>query len=303
MKISNMEDDGISIMYRQEVLGKKVWIKFPMNFMGASGRKRKTFKFFQGTITKMEVYFPDHDTTKPLEYQHFVFFGGQDDGYYNLTEQEDSGYLKWNQDEIEIEDECCDNDVESVSSADDGLLVTTKRTTSELDTTVAATVVTPTKPSRKRQASNNAVTKAPRNNVRVKLEFGSVRSNIEDPSNAEINGNEFYHWLTQIHKGQRGNPISQANARSVRNRVCDLISGNGISYKRWPDNVKFHSGLSVDLNTDFTELMEKAKFYENKYGKDLGNGWLLRHPIKKMDLFKEYVERKRHERANPELIE
>ena len=268
----------ILVMYRQEALGKEVWIKFPVE----EGDKH-TYQFFKGLVTKMETYFPDHDTTKPLEYQHFVYFGDSDDGYYNLTEQEESGYLRWT------------NPAESEEKPSDGS--TTAANTSS--TTVRA--VTPEKPTRKRQADPASPVVA-RKKIRVKMEFGSVKSNIEDPTNNEINPAEFAHWLGKIHRGQRGNPLSEANFKSVMNRVRDLASGDGISYGRWPAKVRFHKDQPFNLSVDFHAMLLEAKRYESRYGKDLGNGWLLSHPIKKVALFKEYVETKRQERANPELI-
>lgn len=276
----------ISVMYRQEALGKEVWIKFPVE--GAT-----TYQFFKGLVTKMEAYFPDHDATKPLEYQHFVYFGDSDDGYYNLTEQEDSGYLKWTN-PAEGEEKSSSAGAPAAASAS-----TTAAVASTGSTT--ARPVTPEKPTRKRQAERTSPAVSPKK-IRVKMEFGSVKSNIEDPTNNEINPAEFAHWLGKIHTGKRGNPLSESNFRSVMNRVRDLASGDGISYKNWPASVRFHKDQPFNLSVDFHTMLLEAKSYEKRYGRDLGNGWLLSHPIKKVALFKDYVEAKRQERANPELI-
>lgn len=68
-------DDDLAVLYRERVLGKDVWLKFPV--IEDDGTKK--FQFFRGTIVKMETYFPDDDTNKPLEYQHYVKFGDDDE--------------------------------------------------------------------------------------------------------------------------------------------------------------------------------------------------------------------------------
>lgn len=41
--------------------------------------------------------------------------------------------------------------------------------------------------------------------------------------------------------------------------------------------------------TDFVHLKVLAIEAERMYGRDHGNGWLLRHPIQKMILFRQYI--------------
>lgn len=41
--------------------------------------------------------------------------------------------------------------------------------------------------------------------------------------------------------------------------------------------------------SDFIELLNEGQDYENKYGRDRGNGWLLRHPLKKLLLFQQFI--------------
>eukprot|EP00977_Amphora_coffeiformis_P018623 scaffold6611_cov150-Amphora_coffeaeformis.AAC.4 len=42
------------------------------------------------------------------------------------------------------------------------------------------------------------------------------------------------------------------------------------------------------MSTDFEALHQLAHEYERKYGRDLGNGWLLRIPIRKLCAFQRY---------------
>lgn len=86
--------------------------------------------------------------------------------------------------------------------------------------------------------------------------------------------------------------MSSRNAKSILGQVCKLATGKGIAYpKYWPDNVVFYGGRVVTLEYNFDVMMEQAKDYEQAFGEDLGHGWLLRHPIKKLQLFQEYWHR------------
>jgi hypothetical protein len=81
--------------------------------------------------------------------------------------------------------------------------------------------------------------------------------------------------------------LSIPNQRSVMLRVEKLAAGVGVEYKRWGNNV-FMQGITVDLSMDFDEIHEQAKDFEDHHGKDLGNGWAIRHPIKKLANFQRY---------------
>ncbi|CAB9508442.1 expressed unknown protein [Seminavis robusta] len=269
------EEAGISVLYRQEVLGKDVWIKF----VDETG----TQQFYKGVISKCLSYFPNHDTSKPLEYLHYVHFGDSDDDYYDLTDKEDTGYLRWTEEEPAA-------------------------------TTTQPRVVTPEKAKRPApaEATDNNDTAAttgttnsnkPNKKIKVKLEFGTTISNIDDPDNNIINQKELENWLRNIHKS-RGNPISESNVKRVMQRACDLVNGDGIGYKNWPQTVRIAAGTKVDLNTNFDALMEEGKQYERDYHeRDKSNGWLFAHPIKKMTLYRDYVQVKRREKTNPTVLD
>ena len=80
-------------------MGKHVWMKFPVYYDNDedNGGPRPSFMFYKGIIIEAKNYFLDGDTTKSLEWEHYVRFGDSDDGYYNLSDQEATGYLKWSQ--------------------------------------------------------------------------------------------------------------------------------------------------------------------------------------------------------------
>lgn len=51
----------------------------------------------------------------------------------------------------------------------------------------------------------------------------------------------------------------------------------------------FHKGEKITLMHDIVELMEEANECERNWGKDLGNGWLLNHPLKKLLIFQQFA--------------
>lgn len=97
------------------------------------------------------------------------------------------------------------------------------------------------------------------------------------------------YWLEHIPHGKGNKTVSPANAKSVMRQVKKLVSGLGVSYTKWPEDIIFYENRPIDLrHTDFEKLLEHAKEYEQEYGEDSGHGWLLQHPIKKLLLFQEY---------------
>jgi hypothetical protein len=81
--------------------------------------------------------------------------------------------------------------------------------------------------------------------------------------------------------------LSIPNQRSVMRQVEKLALGLGVEYARWGGHI-FMKGEKVDLSMDFDHLLENAKDHEDMHGKDLGNGWAIRHPIKKLGNFQRY---------------
>ena len=86
--------------------------------------------------------------------------------------------------------------------------------------------------------------------------------------------------------------ISSQNERNVMRQVTKLATGQGVRYESprygWPEGCYFMKGKKVTPLSDLVELMHQAIEAENKHGIDRGNGWLLRHPIKKLLLFQQF---------------
>ena len=96
------------------------------------------------------------------------------------------------------------------------------------------------------------------------------------------------HFLRTIPHGRTNRPSSSDNARHVMKQVALLVSGSGVTYHHWSAGVCFKNRVQVSLTDDLDALYEEAQAFQNKHGHDLGNGWLLLHPIKKLKLFQEY---------------
>jgi len=85
------------------------------------------------------------------------------------------------------------------------------------------------------------------------------------------------------------NACSPANVRTVMRQAKLLYDGDGVFYKWWPEkNSIFMKGVRITPLTDIVQVLLDAKAWENKYGSDKGNGWLLQHPLKKMLIFQQF---------------
>lgn len=82
--------------------------------------------------------------------------------------------------------------------------------------------------------------------------------------------------------------ISESNERRVMPQVRKLLRGEGIGYIHWKGKM-FHKGEKITLMHDIVSLMEEANECERNWGKDLGNGWLLNHPLKKLLIFQQFA--------------
>ena len=72
-------------------------------------------------------------------------------------------------------------------------------------------------------------------------------------------------------------------------QVTKLVTGVGVEDHHWPAGVVFRKGEPVTLQDDLAQIKEDAKDFEAEHGRDLGNGWLLNHPLQKMILFRDHL--------------
>ena len=45
------------------------------------------------------------------------------------------------------------------------------------------------------------------------------------------------------------------------------------------------------MTSDLIEIWHQGKDHEARYGRDLGNGWVVNHPVKKLVLYQKRVRR------------
>ena len=95
---------------------------------------------------------------------------------------------------------------------------------------------------------------------------------------------DFLGTTTKYHK-----EISPDNRKTVIRQITKLVTGVGVDYHRWPAGVVFRKGEPVTLQDDLVQIKEDAKEFEAEHGRDLGNGWLLNHPLQKMILFRDHL--------------
>ncbi|CAB9515520.1 expressed unknown protein [Seminavis robusta] len=109
----------------------------------------------------------------------------------------------------------------------------------------------------------------------------------------EIDLRDFEYWLRNLHKSGRKNAekklISKANANCVMRQVRKFVAGEGVTYGRWPNGTYFKPGVKFNLRHNYMLFHEEAKAFEDRYGEDLGHGWLMRHPIMKLKLYCPYA--------------
>ena len=115
----------------------------------------------------------------------------------------------------------------------------------------------------------------------------SDRAFSKQQQNGSSNRPSSLDWLDDLrHYLVHVDGISPSNVSRVMSQVIKLADGRGIGYRRWPSNVVFAQGSPVHpATTDLDALYETAMDYETQYGRDLGNGWLLAHPIQKLIQF------------------
>jgi hypothetical protein len=87
-------------------------------------------------------------------------------------------------------------------------------------------------------------------------------------------------------------PVSEQNRRSVIRQVRKLVSGEGVTYKYWPEGVIFRKDEPVTMQSDISAIIDDARDCEDQYGEDRGHGWLLNHPLRKLLFYQHYLDTK-----------
>ena len=166
----------------------------------------------------------------------------------------------------------------------------------DLSAEEAAAVRTQVAKHGQRKRAATSITPSPPATKKTKKNSGRAYSKTSTPRPRKLNLNpqnewegEMLHWLLNVPHGSSQKTCSQANAQQVIRQARKLLSGSGIPYKHWPEGVVFAQDEDITLDdTDFDHLHKRAKAFEQEYGRDKGNGWLLQHPIHKLKLYQEY---------------
>lgn len=66
--------------------------------------------------------------------------------------------------------------------------------------------------------------------------------------------------------------LSYQNYCSVMRQVKKLVTGKGVTYLHWDEGTYFYYRSRITLSDDFDAMYEEACAFEDKHGKDLGNG-------------------------------
>tara|TARA_B110000208_G_C11453957_1_gene315700 strand:- start:25 stop:420 length:396 start_codon:yes stop_codon:yes gene_type:complete len=103
-------------------------------------------------------------------------------------------------------------------------------------------------------------------------------------------------FLSTTGHGSTGNQINAENLKRTILKLSYLIAGAGIRYPHWGNDEDGNDNClssihvsSITLQTDTLTLLEDAKMWEAEYGKDLGNGWLMNHPITKLACYQVHL--------------
>ena len=83
--------------------------------------------------------------------------------------------------------------------------------------------------------------------------------------------------------------ISESNLARVMRSMKKLVSGDGVRAPQWPDDCYFLRGEKVTAVANISELIDRGRECEEEWGRDLGNGWLYNHPLRKLALFQSYL--------------
>lgn len=82
---------------------------------------------------------------------------------------------------------------------------------------------------------------------------------------------------------------SSANIARVLRSMKKLTSGQGVRAPQWPDDCYLLRGQKIGPEADVAELIERGRECEDDWGRDLGNGWLYSHPLRKLALFQRHL--------------
>jgi hypothetical protein len=274
-------------VYKDEVLGRRVVIAFLID-------DTDVLDSFSGEIRKVQMQLLEDGT---IETEHFIIFDDDDERWFDLVTEEEEGRLQWIDDDRKPaarinrimpnsvkSEELSPDYVKSEESTTPDVVKSQKSTPDVVKSEESTPDVVKSEESTPKKRAAPAVHVTPENTNKKK------RPNILSPSGGmpEKWMNEMEVWLKEVPHGASQKVVSVDNARSVMRQVRRLALGEGITYLHWPVGTFFYKDTKVDLSFDFGKMMIEAVRIEARHGRDKGNGWLLKHPIRKLEIYQEY---------------
>ena len=276
--------------YKDEVLGRDVAVRFRVK------RSDVNEKNYLGTIRRMQVHL---DQDNVLEVLHQVIYQDGDEEWYDLEELEASGRLAWinfgthSGTKGKTPPKEVNTKKPTIKRAPKQKVKreTTEKEDAAVDTSRPDPVASDKNKSKKRKT--DAVADKVRSEetkpvTPAKSKPLVKREPLEDELDLPQWVHDMHEWMLNVPHGSKHLTVSETNARSVMRQVKKLVRGQGINYKNWEDGIVFYEDEHVNLTFNFEDMFIQARQFEALHGKDKGNGWLMQHPITKLQLYKEY---------------
>lgn len=296
--------------YGQKVLGRHVVIQFVVSGGSRSTNKKRVHRL-QPYLGKISGYRVSLDADDNIETFHTVEFTDGDVVEFDLQTEENMGRLTWVKEANEAEIDTFDSEEEALLSEEEKYEEShppakKKRPAPASTSTNENQKRSPGQPLQRMGTAHLPTTPmSPFTYTEQRQHFHEAdtayRSVFKSPNQVrrqtssrsgelEVCLDKMFHWMTRVPHGwgRSKKVMSRLNARNVLRQVEKLISGEGITYNTWPNGTYFYRNQKVDLSFNFKKMLQEAKEFEDTYG-DNSFGWLLRHPIRKLQLFKEYI--------------
>jgi hypothetical protein len=261
------------LRYENEVIGK--WVVTHFNMKNTNEPYPFVGRIRSMKRTEVVTGRPIGDTVAEVHVQvlHQVVFHDGDEVWYDLKEEEENGRLTW------VKPLPINTDTIAVAGTNRGRSSAGSQRWSQKKGGSQATT--------SRSLHNYGSLTQPASLFPATGTKSAVTQNRQQQRQTTDVEAELPCWLHGLHDWLLLRYKNKGSARKVLKQVHGLVSGIGIQFGGWPKGIVFQKDVPVDQNSDFDKLYREAKKFEETYGKDTGNGWLLRIPIQKLHQFVE----------------
>jgi len=113
------------------------------------------------------------------------------------------------------------------------------------------------------------------------MEYVRVLTQEERDTLKEISSDHLIREIGYYMKHKVGN--SESNIKNVTKTLRQLLNGNGITHQKSRKHGHiFKEGIYLTLIDDISKLLQEEADWIDDHGTDVSNGWLIRHPLKKL---------------------